>query len=159
MFETNPSTSTFATSELNYLDYRDRTKSFSAFAAWKPAGFSLLGRGDPVQLNGSTVTANYFAVMDSKPIVGALYGPENDRPGGDTHVVVLSEGIWKRVFGSDRSVVGSLLNFDGVSIASQAWSRIPIRICRVTSGFRSRRIRRACATCTICARSGASNPE
>ena len=41
MFETNPSTSTFATSELNYFDYRDRTKSFSAFAAWKPAAFSL----------------------------------------------------------------------------------------------------------------------
>src|SRR3954465_3875248 len=54
MFETNPSTNTFATSELNYLDYRDQTKSFSAFAAWKPAGFSLLGRGDPVQFSGST---------------------------------------------------------------------------------------------------------
>lgn len=115
MFETNPSTNSFATSELNYLDYRDRSKSFSAFAAWKPAGFSLLGHGDPVALSGSTVTASYFAVMDVKPIIGALYGPDNDRPGGDTHVVVLSEGIWRRVFGADRNVVGSTLDFDGVS--------------------------------------------
>src|SRR5262249_47230133 len=94
MFETNPSTQTFATSEMNFLDYGTRSKSFSAFAAWKPAGFSLLGHGDPVALSGSTVTASYFAVMDVKPIIGTLYGPDNDRPGGDTHVVVLSEGIW-----------------------------------------------------------------
>ncbi len=114
MYETNPSTNAFATSELNYLDYRDQTTSFSAFAAWIPRSFSLLGHGDPVQLNGSAVTANYFTVMDVKPVSGSLYGPDQDRPGGDTHVVVLSEGAWKRVFGADPAIVGKSLDFDGV---------------------------------------------
>ncbi len=114
MFETNPSTNGFATSELNFLDYRDQTSSFSAFSAFRTVGFSLLGHGEPVQLNGLAVTASWFAVMGAKPIRGTSYGPDEDRPGGDTHVVVLSESAWKKNFGADPAVVGATLNFDGI---------------------------------------------
>jgi hypothetical protein len=113
IYETNPSTNSFATSEANFLDFRDRTHSFSAMGAFTPRRLSLVGRGDPVQLTGVAAAAGYFGVIAAKPVLGTVYGPDNDKRGSDTRVIVLSEGIWRSVFGSDRSVVGSTLNLDG----------------------------------------------
>ena len=113
IYETNPSTNSFATSEPNFLDFRDKTHSFSAMGAFTPRRLSLVGRGDPVQLTGMAAAAGYFPVIAAKPIVGTVYRTENDIKGADTKVIVLSEGVWKRVFGSDRSVIGSTLNLDG----------------------------------------------
>ena len=113
IYETNPSTNSFATSEPNFLDFRDKTVSFSAMGAFTPRRLSLVGRGDPVQLNGVAAAAGYFGVIGTTPILGVVYGPDNDRKGADTKVIVLSEGIWRSVFGSDKTVVGSTLNLDG----------------------------------------------
>ena len=113
IYETNPSTNSFATSEPNFLDFRDKTHSFSAMGAFTSRRLSLVGRGDPVQLTGVAAAAGYFGVIAAKPILGTVYGPDNDKKGADTRVIVLSEGIWRSVFGSDKSVVGSTLNLDG----------------------------------------------
>ena len=36
-------------------------------------GFILTGMGDPIQLNGDHVTANYFHLLGVKPILGRLF--------------------------------------------------------------------------------------
>ncbi|HJQ19445.1 MAG TPA: ABC transporter permease [Gemmatimonadaceae bacterium] len=113
VFETNPTNNSWSTSDPNFLDFRDRTRSFSSMAAISFRGMSLIGRGDPVALNGFAATASYFDVMGARPLLGRVYTAENDRPGGDTHVVVLSEGIWRRQFGADPKVVSSSITLDG----------------------------------------------
>jgi putative ABC transport system permease protein len=115
IYETNPSNNAWTTSEPNYLDFRDQAKGFTAMAAITGRGASLLGRGDPVQLNGAAATATYFTLFGDRALLGAPYGADQDRVGGETRVVLLSEGIWKRLFGSDPKIVGTLLDFDGVS--------------------------------------------
>src|SRR5438105_5391627 len=112
-YETNPTNNAWTTSEPNYLDYRDRTRTFATFAAVSGRGASLLGRGDPIALNGLAATATYFPLFGARPLVGTVYGPDQDHPGGDTRVVVLSEGIWRRLFGASRAVVGATVNLDG----------------------------------------------
>ena len=114
VYETNPTNNSWSTSEPNYLDFRDRTRSFSTMAAATGRGVSLLGHGDPVALSGLAATASYFEVLGARPLVGRAYTADHDKPGGDTRVVVLSEGIWRRLFGADPAVVGTSISLDGV---------------------------------------------
>jgi predicted permease len=114
MYETNPNSNAWTTSDPNYLDFRDLTHSFSAYGALGGRTASLTGRGDPVLLNGAGATASYFTIFGAKPLMGSVYGAEQDQIGGDRHVVLLSEPVWRRVFGADPSVVGSEIVLDGV---------------------------------------------
>ena len=114
LYETNPGNDAWTTSEPNYLDFRDQTRTFAVLSAVTGRSASLLGHGDPISLSGLAATATYFRLFGGKALVGAAYAEDHDRAGGDTHVVLFSEGIWRRVFGADRSVVGSLVDLDGV---------------------------------------------
>jgi putative ABC transport system permease protein len=114
IYETNPNSDSWTTSEPNYLDFRDRARSYSTTAAIRGRGASLLGRGDPVSLSGLAATASYFVLFGERPLAGSPYGIEQDQVGGDTHVVVLSEGVWRRLFGADPRVVGMSIDLDGV---------------------------------------------
>jgi len=114
IYEVNPSKIDWTTSEPNFLDFRDQTRSYSAVAAVAGRSASLLGHGDPIALSGLATTASYFTLFGGRSIVGAPYGADNDRPGGDTHVVIVSEGIWRRVFGADRTLIGRSIDLDGV---------------------------------------------
>ncbi|HVP69757.1 MAG TPA: ABC transporter permease, partial [Gemmatimonadaceae bacterium] len=115
MYETNPNSNSWTTSDPNYLDYRDLTHSFSAYGAIGGRSASLTGRGDPILLNGAGATASYFTIFGDRPLLGAVYGAENDQIGGDRHVVLLSEPIWRRVFAADPRVVGTDIVLDGVA--------------------------------------------
>ena len=113
-YETNPTNNAWTTSDPNFLDYRERTRSFATMAAVAGRSAGLLRRGaDPLPLSGIGATASYFVLFGGRPILGSAYGPNEDRVGGDTHVVLLSEGVWRRVFGADASVVGSSIDLDG----------------------------------------------
>jgi putative ABC transport system permease protein len=115
MYETNPNSNEWTTSDPNYLDYRALTSSFGSFGAISGRAASLTGRGEPILLNGSGATASYFAIFGQRTLLGSVYRADQDHVGGDTHVVVLSEGIWRRVFGADLAVVGTSVVLDGVS--------------------------------------------
>ena len=130
IYEVNPSKLDWTTSEPNFLDFRDQTRSYGAVAAATGRSASLLGHGDPIALSGLAATASYFTLFGGRSIVGAAYGVDNDRPGGDTHVVIISEGIWRRVFGADRALIGRSIDLDGVpyqvlGVMPQGYGYIP----------------------------------
>ena len=56
-----------------FWHYRDGQNVFSGLAADSGMGFILTGMGDPVQLNGGIVTANYFDVLGVRPLRGRLF--------------------------------------------------------------------------------------
>jgi predicted permease len=74
--------------------------------------FNLTGQGDAVRLIGSGVTANLFSVLGVGAEVGRALHPDESQPGRD-RVVVLSDGLWRRKFAADPSVVGRMVNIDG----------------------------------------------
>ncbi len=89
-----------------------RTRSFEALAAadhWQP---SLIGAGDPEQLDGQRVTAGYFGVFGEVPIAGRTFTAAEDQPGGP-NVVILSQALLDRRFGGDRSIIGRTIQLDG----------------------------------------------
>ncbi len=87
------------------MDYRTMATSFSYQAAIENRTFTLTGKGDPESVLGMRISAAAFPMLDVKPISGTLFTADDEQPGKD-HVVVISEGLWKRRFGSDPSIVG-----------------------------------------------------
>jgi putative ABC transport system permease protein len=107
----------FSVPPADYLDFRDRNRSFSGMAAaevWSP---SLTGSGEPEQLHGLRASSSLFAVLGVPATLGRAFLPE-DELGGAPRVVVIGAGLWKRRFGGSRDAVGHtiLLNREPYTI-------------------------------------------
>ena len=104
---------TFATSVLNYLSWKEQSRTFDPLAAFGFASFNLTGQGDPEQFTGGTITPSLFPLLGIKPVLGRSFHDGEDRP-GSAKVVMISEGLWKRRFGADPSIVGRSLTLNGI---------------------------------------------
>lgn len=94
-----------------YLDYRDRNRSFSQVAGFESDGFNLTGSGSPVRVNAARMTASTFPLLGVSPILGRTFTEDETRTGAD-RVVVLSYGLWQRQYGADPAVVGANIKLD-----------------------------------------------
>jgi putative ABC transport system permease protein len=99
---------TFAT--FHGLD--ERTRSFDALAAMKPWQPTMVGNDRPERFEGQRVSANYFRALGVSPTLGREFDAADDRHKGP-NVVVLSDKLWRRRFGSDRSIVGRQVTLNG----------------------------------------------
>jgi predicted permease len=95
-----------------YLDIRLDNQVFSDDAATIGASFNLTGRGVPERIDGARVSSSLFPLFGAKAAVGRVFTADEDKP-GKPPVVILSNGFWKRRFGSDPSVVGKTLTLNG----------------------------------------------
>lgn len=111
--ETTPQGMAFTVSAPNYLDFSERARSFSGLAAFREIKPSLTGSGEPERLDGLAVTHTFFPVLGAAAEIGRTFRVEEDQPGGDGRVVVLSHGLWQGRFGADSAVVGSRITLDG----------------------------------------------
>ncbi|HEY3454678.1 MAG TPA: ABC transporter permease [Bryobacteraceae bacterium] len=75
-------------------------------------GYNLTTGGMPEQISGIHVSAQYFSVFQVQPVAGRLFIDGDDVP-GQPRLVVISESLWHRRFGGERSVVGQVLNIAG----------------------------------------------
>jgi predicted permease len=75
--------------------------------------FNLTGLGEPLRLNGTLVSANFFSVLGTEPEVGGTFAPGQDQAGRDGYVI-LGHALWQQRFGSDPSVIGRVINLEGV---------------------------------------------
>ncbi len=95
-----------------FWHYRDAQTVFSEFAADGGTGFILTGIGDPLQINGDNVTANYLPLLGVKPIIGRLFTPEEE---SKADVAVISEHFWKSKLAGDPNVIGRSITLNGVA--------------------------------------------
>jgi putative ABC transport system permease protein len=92
--------------------FRERARSFSGLSAFSGWSFTLTGEGEPEQLSGAVVSPGHFSILGVTPLIGRTFAPEEDVP-GRSDVCVLSAGLWKRRFGSERSVLGRRIQLAG----------------------------------------------
>ncbi len=97
----------------NFLDWQRMNESFTVLAAYRPSGFNLSGEADPEHLHGEMISAGFFEILGVKPVVGRTFNPDDDRRGA-APVAMISEGLWRREFGSVRNIIGRRLVLDGV---------------------------------------------
>jgi predicted permease len=98
----------FALSYPEYLEWSRRSRQFESMAAlwsWHTFEGILTGSGEPLRLDISLVSENFFDVLGSSPAIGRTLATGDARATA-TPPLVLSYGVWRDVFGSDRSVIG-----------------------------------------------------
>src|SRR5262249_39601728 len=96
----------------NFLDWRDRNRSFESIAAMLALPTNLTGIGDPVQVTGLRVTADFFRVLGVQPLLGRAISPEEDVQ-GNPGSVVLSYGLFAQRYGSRSDVLGQKIYVNG----------------------------------------------
>ena len=98
----------------NYLDWRAQNQSFEQVALYTWWTANLTGVGTPERIQGMVVTANFFAALGVKPIMGRTFTEEENQSGKDT-VVILTHNTWRRRFGGDRNILGKTITLDSVA--------------------------------------------
>ncbi len=101
-------------SPANYLDWKAQNHVFEDMGAWDAMiqQCNLTGADEPERITGKRVSSSFFSVLGVSPLYGRLFGPEQDRPGGDA-VAVLGYSLWERRFGARPDVVGTQIALDG----------------------------------------------
>ena len=90
----------------DFLDFREQSESFEGLAVCEfYHRVNLNGLNVPLALNGAKVTPSFFEVFGIPMRLGRGFRSEEAEP-GNTQRLILSEGIWKRHFGSDTNVLG-----------------------------------------------------
>jgi len=96
----------------NLRDWRAWNHSFSSIAAYTRTNTVLTGAGDPIHLKGVVASANLFDLLGVQPMLGRKFLPEEDNPGGPTHIII-SHRLWQDHFGRDPSILGRSVSLDG----------------------------------------------
>jgi putative ABC transport system permease protein len=99
----------------NYMDWVAQQQVFGSMAAIASRGVTLHEPGgEPEDVRGQAVTAPFFDVLRVQPAIGRAFTAENEMEGRE-RVVVLSDGLWRRRFGGDPSVIGRTIPLEGAS--------------------------------------------
>ncbi|MGA7633923.1 MAG: ABC transporter permease [Terriglobales bacterium] len=96
----------------NFRDWRKDNHTFSGMAISRGYAFSFTGVGDAMQVNGEFVAADLFSLLGVKPLLGRTFAAGEDEIGA-APIAMISEGLWRRKFGSAADIVGKSMTLDG----------------------------------------------
>jgi putative ABC transport system permease protein len=102
----------FAVSYPNYVDWRQQNTVFEDVGIFTDGNYTFVGAGEPEQIPGARVSQGLFELLGVDPTMGRTFTVEEDRP-ETNNVVILSNGLWQRRFGSDPNVVGQPVSING----------------------------------------------
>ena len=96
----------------DFEDLRAENKSFERFGAHLP-GDSVLHRAGAVamRLRGARVTADIFPLLGVEPLIGRMFLPAEDEPGG--RAAMISHELWQRQWGGAADIIGQEVEIDG----------------------------------------------
>src|SRR5947207_2112044 len=72
---------------------------------------NLTGSSQPARVRLLIVAPNYFALLGVQPQLGRGFDPHDHSPGIIPEIVI-SDGLWKRVFGSDPNILSKSVRMD-----------------------------------------------
>jgi putative ABC transport system permease protein len=90
----------------NFLDWRDQSRSFEEMALLEVGTGTLTGGGEPEQITGLRVTTNFLSMLGAGTALGRTFVADEGAGKARYPVAVLTNGFWRRRFGSDPKVIG-----------------------------------------------------
>ena len=102
---------TFSVPEIK--DIEASVQSVEEFGDFSTVGFTMIGLGEPREIQGGVVGGTYFDVMGLHPVLGRLIGPQDDGPKA-AGVVVLTYRFWSTVLRQDPKVLGKTLRLGSI---------------------------------------------
>ena len=100
----------------DYVDLRDRSKSFRGLVAYTFVITSFARRADePAQRKvGMTASGNLFDAMEVRPVLGRTFRADEDAVPGRDPVVVLDHDEWTQQFAADPAIVDKRIHIGGI---------------------------------------------
>jgi putative ABC transport system permease protein len=96
---------------LDYLDWKEQSKSFGDLFLFEHGTGTVTGAGEPEQVAGLRVTTNFGDFFGIKPVLGRTF--RLDEAGSRHNYAILGCGYWRRHFNSDPSVIASGMTLNG----------------------------------------------
>ncbi len=97
------------------LDLRRRNNSFTDLAGYfgyaQTGDNKLTGEGEPVRLNGVSVSCNFFSLLGVQPLIGRFLNPDECKWNGP-RAVLLSYGLWQNRYALNPAVIGRKLTIN-----------------------------------------------
>jgi predicted permease len=104
-------------SYLNFKDWREQNRSFSALSIFRdPVTYNLLTSDGPTVITARMVSGDFFSTLGVTPLVGRDFSPSDDRQGA-APTAILSYAAWQDFFGSDPAILGKPLAMNSSSFA------------------------------------------
>jgi putative ABC transport system permease protein len=102
----------------NFLEWQQQTRLLEAAGAFQDVHVNLTegpnGHLDPEELRAQRISAGLLPLLGVQPVVGRLFRPDEDQPGRTTSAL-LSDSLWRRRFGADRSIAGKSIRLNDKS--------------------------------------------
>lgn len=102
----------------NFIEWKKRNQSFEDLAAYFAffdyGSYSLTGQGDPETLSGVGVTENLLPLLGARLALGRNFTHEESLEINPT-AVIITDGLWRRRFGADPSIVGKAITLSSRS--------------------------------------------
>ena len=102
---------TFSVPEIK--DIESSVHSVQQFGDFSVIGFTMLGLGEPREIQGGVASGSYFDVMGLHPVLGRLIGPQDDGPNA-AGVIVLTYRFWSNVLKQDPNVIGKTVRLGSI---------------------------------------------
>ncbi len=95
------------------VSFREAISAFDHLVGMQLLPTSLTDGTETTRIVAGLVSADFFDGLGIPLAAGRGFGPDQDRPGAESNVVVLSHALWTARFGADRGVVGRLVRLGG----------------------------------------------
>src|SRR5207248_11428187 len=93
----------------DYLDFRDRNRSFDSLAAYRITEAGLDTGENPSRVFLFEVSGNYFDALRIQPYLGRFFHASDEHGPNSAPYIVLSHAYWHVHFQDDRGVVGRVV--------------------------------------------------
>jgi len=97
----------------DFLDWRERARSFAQLSALTAWDANLTGVDEAERLQGFAVSRDFFPALGMPPLAGRTFTAAEEELGKD-QVVVISHGLWQRLFACDPHVAGRKISLNGL---------------------------------------------
>jgi predicted permease len=94
------------------MELRNRSRAFEEIAGIWVTGGTITGTAEPEQVRLALTTANFLPLLAEKPQLGRFFAPGEDRTGA-APAIILTDGIWRRQFGANPSIIGQTARMNG----------------------------------------------
>ena len=106
-----PFLTTITTSWQNYADWRDQSRAFESFGAFRNLTMTLTGGSEPERVPAKMLSAAVLPGLGIVPPLGRAFTADDDARGA-AGVALISEALWRRRFAGTADAVGRSITLD-----------------------------------------------
>ncbi len=113
LWQTHPAIPQLQVTAPDFDQWGLSARSFEQVAAYTLQAMnkiSLVGYGEPEQIQGTMTSVNLLPMMGITPLAGRSILPAEEKAG--EHVALISESLWRRKFAADRSIIGKPIRIE-----------------------------------------------